>query len=164
MFLNLNLYIFYFYSFSPRAVNNITTQSKSSSSVATPVQRRSEPLPAQAANNSATTSIVDNYLNSLTHLTGSNTAVSITPAKPKEKAVIDLTDEDETPIQSTGIQAVTQIPGAQQLQRRSLPGPNNSSSQLQHGRAPPTLARVPPASQMANNKNRQMSSIQQGSL
>lgn len=137
---------------------NAPAQPKSTSNVATTVQRRSEPLTPQAPN-SSTSAIVDNYINTLTHLTGGNTAVSITAAKPKEKAVIDLTDEDEAPGQTAGSQAGAQTP-VNQVQRRSLPAQNNANSQVQYGRAAPSLARIPPANQMANNKNRQMSSMQ----
>lgn len=144
--------------FSQRVVANTPAQTKPTSNVANTVQRRSEPLPSQAAS-SSTSAIVDNYINTLTHLTGGNTAVSITPAKPKEKAVIDLTDEDEAPGQTAGSQAGTQMP-VNQVQRRSLPAQNNANSQVQYGRAGPSPARIPPNNQMANNKNRQMSSMQ----
>ncbi|XP_023291895.2 activating transcription factor 7-interacting protein 1 [Lucilia cuprina] len=144
---------------SQRVAVSAATQSKPQSNVAAAVQRRSEPLTSVAAASSSS-SIVDNYINTLTHLTGGNTAVSITPAKPKEKAVIDLTDEDETPGQVSSVQSATQVPGTQ-VQRRSLPGQNTvSTTQLQYGRAAPNMARIPPANQMANNKNRQMSSLQ----
>lgn len=136
-------------------VTPTTAQPKPPTSVAAALQRRSEPLPP-AATATSSSSIVDNYINTLTHLTGGNTAVSITPAKPKEKAVIDLTDEDETPGQTPA----TQIPNTQ-VQRRSLPAQNSTNSQLQYGRAAPPLARIPPnANQMVNNNKRQMSTIQ----
>ncbi|XP_065366736.1 activating transcription factor 7-interacting protein 1 [Calliphora vicina] len=143
---------------SQRVVANAAAQPKSSTNVTTAVQRRSEPIPPSAAASSSS-SIVDNYINTLTHLTGGNTAVSITPAKPKEKAVIDLTDEDETPGQTPSVQPATQVP-VTQVPRRSLPGQNTANSQLQYGRAAPPLARIPPGNQMANNKNRQLSSLQ----
>ncbi|XP_037810822.1 activating transcription factor 7-interacting protein 1 [Lucilia sericata] len=143
---------------SQRVAVSAVAQPKPQSNVAATVQRRSEPL-APVATASSSSSIVDNYINTLTHLTGGNTAVSITPAKPKEKAVIDLTDEDETPGQVSSVQPATQVP-VTQVQRRSLPGQNTSNTQLQYGRAAPTMARIPPANQMANNKNRQMSSLQ----
>lgn len=92
----------------------------------------------------------------MTHLGGGNTAVSITPAKPKEKAVIDLTDEDEAPSQTPNAQSSTQN-SALHAQRRSLPVQSNPNSQLQYGRSAPPLARIAPAS---NSKNRQISTIQ----
>ncbi|XP_013111265.2 myb-like protein X [Stomoxys calcitrans] len=101
------------------------------------------------------TAALDNYMSTLSQLTGGNTAVSITPAKPKEKAVIDLTDEDETP---SAPQQTNNAP-AVQAQRRSLPvqSSNMNSTQQQYGRTAPPLTRIPPNSQMANtNKSRQM--------
>lgn len=98
-------------------------------------------------------------MSTLSQLTGGNTAVSITPAKPKEKAVIDLTDEDETPPAppTIGSQQTNNV-SVNQGQRRSLPaqGSNTNSNLPQYGRTPP-LTRIPPGSQMANsNKSRQM--------
>ena len=145
-------YFFLIFYISQRVAPIAAAQPKAS--VNTPV------VAQRSSSTGSSSSIVDNYINTLTHLSGSSTAVSITPAKPKEKAVIDLTDEDEAPQQTSSSQSTAQntVP---HTQRRNLPVQNNTNSQLQYGRSAPPLARIPPA---PNNKNRQMSAIQGRSL
>ncbi|XP_061388630.1 activating transcription factor 7-interacting protein 1 [Musca vetustissima] len=108
------------------------------------IQRRPDPSPSAVTNNATS---LDNYMNTLTQLTGGNTAVSITPAKPKEKAVIDLTDEDEIP--SAPQQQMISPQQTNPAQRRSLPAQTNNtnvSQQQQYGgRTAPPLARIPPS-------------------
>ncbi|XP_073844409.1 fibronectin-III type domain-containing protein windei [Musca autumnalis] len=117
------------------------------------VPRRIEPSPSTGSNN---TTPLDNYMNTLTQLTGGNTAVSITPAKPKEKAVIDLTDEDELPPASHQISP--QQTNSAQAQRRSIPAQNSNTNtnnmSQQYGRPAQPLTRIPPSQVANSNKNR----------
>uniref|UniRef100_T1PE93 Fibronectin type-III domain-containing protein n=1 Tax=Musca domestica TaxID=7370 RepID=T1PE93_MUSDO len=120
----------------------------------TAVPRRPDPTPSAGTNNSSS---LDNYMNTLTQLTGGNTAVSITPAKPKEKAVIDLTDEDEIPPPAPLPISPQQTNSASiaQAQRRSLPAQSsNANVSQQYGRTAPPLARIPPSQVANSNKNR----------
>uniref|UniRef100_A0A1B0FJS7 Fibronectin type-III domain-containing protein n=1 Tax=Glossina morsitans morsitans TaxID=37546 RepID=A0A1B0FJS7_GLOMM len=136
---------------------NVNTQSKP---LGTDImQRRSDIMVAANNNNNATTSatplvVMENYLSSINHLSGTNTSVSITPAKPKEKAVIDLTDEDEAPSAppasvSTGSAVISTT-----SQRRSLPSQSNFNTPMPYSRPAPPLARVTPSNQIAANKLR----------
>uniref|UniRef100_A0A1A9WYI4 Fibronectin type-III domain-containing protein n=1 Tax=Glossina brevipalpis TaxID=37001 RepID=A0A1A9WYI4_9MUSC len=144
---------------------NVSTQLKPSA--ADIMQRRSDIIvPASNSNNATTSStplvVMENYLSSINHLSGTNTSVSITPAKPKEKAVIDLTDEDEAPPPlaasvSTGPAVISNA-----SQRRSLPPQSNFNTPMPYSRPAPPLARVTPTNQIAGNKLRPLTPMAAG--
>uniref|UniRef100_A0A1B0BHK3 Fibronectin type-III domain-containing protein n=1 Tax=Glossina palpalis gambiensis TaxID=67801 RepID=A0A1B0BHK3_9MUSC len=136
---------------------NVNTQSKPLG--ADIMQRRSDIMVAPNNNSNATTSatplvVMENYLSSINHLSGTNTSVSITPAKPKEKAVIDLTDEDEAPTAPPASVPTGSAVISTTSQRRSLPSQSNFNTPMPYSRPAPPLARVTPSNQIAANKLR----------
>lgn len=148
--ITINLLTFFTLSFFSQRV----VQQQKMPNNTTAVPRRPDPTPSAGTNNSSS---LDNYMNTLTQLTGGNTAVSITPAKPKEKAVIDLTDEDEIPPPAPHPISPQQTNSASiaQAQRRSLPAQSsNANVSQQYGRTAPPLARIPPSQVANSNKNR----------
>lgn len=98
-----------------------------------PTQQTQFRRPVEATPTAPNTS-VDHYMNQLNQASPAVGSVTITSAKPKEKAVIDLTDEDEVASAAT-----TTSP----MQR----GVNTNTPNLNSARAVPPLTRMPHSQQ-----------------
>ncbi|XP_037945514.1 activating transcription factor 7-interacting protein 1 [Teleopsis dalmanni] len=83
--------------------------------------------------------VVENYVNQINKLP---TGVSIAPAKPKDKPVIDLTDEDDIVPQNTQVSSI----------RTRVPVSNNTAANV-NSRPTAALSRVPGATQINYNKS-----------
>lgn len=108
--------------------------------------RRSEPtqlVSIASSHSSGNSTLLENYINTLNQMP--NSSLSITPTKAKDKAIIDLTEDDET------------IPANVNSQYPQQPQQVQTQIELQQQRPSPThLSSSAPSSSTWNNNQRRV--------